>query len=176
MKILDATCGQRGIWYQKNHPYVTFMDKREGIFNSKTLNQSFKNSRIIKIKPDVVSDWKNTPFNDEEFDMIIFDPPFIIRKDGNTPNTFVVTYSYLPKNRWEQELKLGIIEFFRILKKDGIFIFKWDEVDIKLKRVLKLFPYPPLFGSRVGQKNNMHWIVFIKYNVNKKLGIKDVRT
>ena len=29
MKILDATCGSRGIWYQKNHPFVTFMDKRK---------------------------------------------------------------------------------------------------------------------------------------------------
>jgi|TARA_Y100000034_G_scaffold104223_1_gene130612 hypothetical protein len=32
MRILDATAGFKGIWYQKNHPFVTFMDKRKGTF------------------------------------------------------------------------------------------------------------------------------------------------
>lgn len=172
MRILDATCGQRGIWYIKNHPFVTYMDKREGVFNTKTSNQLFKNSRTIRIKPDVVADWTKTlPFEDGHFDMVIFDPPFIIRKDGNVPNTFVVTYSYLSKDRWESDLKFGIKELFRVLKKDGVFIFKWDEINVKLERIFKLFPYPPVFGSRVGQKNNMHWIVFLKYRPEKSLEV-----
>ena len=32
-----------------------------------------------------------------------------------------------------------------------------------------LFPYPPLFGTRTGQANKNHWIVFLKYDVNMKL-------
>ena len=49
MKILDATCGFKGIWYQKNHPFVTFMDKRNGIQYS----NHKKNPRKIEVKPDV---------------------------------------------------------------------------------------------------------------------------
>ena len=63
MKILDATCGARGIWYQKNHPYVIFMDKRNGIYDSKTINVNFKHRRRFNINPDVVADWtKKLPF------------------------------------------------------------------------------------------------------------------
>ena len=50
----------------------------------------------------------------------------------------------------------------RVLKPHGSFIFKWNETDIKVEEPLKLFPYPPMFGTRTGQKNNTHWICFIK--------------
>lgn len=61
MKILDATCGFRGIWYQKNHPFVTFMDKRKGkekFDNPSTLSRY----REYRINPDIVSEWKDAPF------------------------------------------------------------------------------------------------------------------
>ena len=32
MKILDATCGTKSMWFQKNHPLVTYIDKRNGNF------------------------------------------------------------------------------------------------------------------------------------------------
>ena len=36
----------------------------------------------------------------------------------------------------------------------------------KIDKVLKLFPYKPLFGSK---KDGNWWVVFIKYDVNQKL-------
>jgi len=32
-----------------------------------------------------------------------------------------------------------------------------------------LFPYYPLFGTRTGNSNNNHWVLFLKYDVNQKL-------
>ena len=103
--------------------------------------------------------------------MVIFDPPFTLGKDEYKKNNFITQYDYLPKDSWENDLRVGIKELFRVLKPDGIFIFKWDEMTIKLEKILKLFPYPALFGSRIGQKNNLHWIVFLKYRLEQELDI-----
>jgi hypothetical protein len=54
MKILDATAGCRSIWYQKNHPFVTFMDKRNGTFIARSENSKLKDNRYKKINPDVI--------------------------------------------------------------------------------------------------------------------------
>ena len=80
MKILDATCGLKGIWYQKNHPFVTFMDKRYINGSKQKSSNKLKDKRVIRITPDVVADWtKHLDFPDDHFDMIIFDPPHMIR-------------------------------------------------------------------------------------------------
>jgi len=69
----------------------------------------------------------------------------------------------LYEDSYKQELKKGISELFRVLKDQGVFIFKWCETDRDVSEVLPLFPFRPLFGTRTGQKNNVHWIVFLKY-------------
>lgn len=168
MKILDATCGFKGMWYQKNHPLVTFMDIRKGTFTH------FRNSTIT-INPDVVSDWKDTPFNDNEFDLILFDPPHIIQKSNK--GIMATKYAVLNPLTWKNDLSAGINELFRILKPNGIFIFKWCETDKRthIKNILKLFPYSPLFGTnsksmRTGS-GKIYWIVFLKYDVNMKLNV-----
>ena len=102
MKILDATCGTRSIWYQKNHPYVTFMDKRNGIQHSTHKD----NPRKIKVNPDIVCEWKDAPFPDNHFDMIVFDPPHILRKNVNDDNfNLGIRYGFLPKDGWQHHLK-----------------------------------------------------------------------
>jgi len=170
MKILDATAGCRGIWYQKNHPYVTFMDKRNGLYDSKTENVKFKQRRRFKIKPNVVADWTKTiPFDNDTFDMVIFDPPFTTGTIGCKKNNFVTQYEVLNKTTWESDLRFGISELFRVLKPDGFFIFKWAELSIKIDKVLKLFPYRPLYGSQMGTRNHLYWIVFIKNRPEKPL-------
>ena len=173
MKILDATAGFRGIWYQKNHPFVTFMDKRpEQVLES---NHPIGKRRRFRIKPDIVSEWKDAPFPDNYFDMIIFDPPHILVKNENAKlSSMKKEYGYLKYDSWKKELKAGIDKLFQILKPNGVFVFKWAETDIKVNDVLKLFPYQPLFGSntRSKGKTSMFWILFIKYDVNGKLDCK----
>ena len=165
MKILDATCGKKEMWFQKNHPLVTFMDKRYGKYFYQYPNSPKK--EIYDIKPDVVSEWKDAPFPDDYFDLIIFDPPHIIQNSekGSLP----IKYTVLKPGTWNNILKNGIEKLFKILKPEGIFIFKWNECSKDVEDVIKLCPYKPLFGTRTGLNNKNIWLVFLKYDVNMKL-------
>lgn len=172
MKILDATCGFKGIWYQKNHPFVTFMDKRKGNFRfSDTNDYKLSKDRCYKINPSVVSEWKDAPFPNNHFDMVIFDPPHLIVDRNKKKQAMVQAYGFLYKDNWQQELKQGIKKLFDVLKPEGIFVLKWCENGAKVEEVLKLCPYTPLFGSNTKSKGHTQnfWILFIKYNVNKDL-------
>jgi len=80
-------------------------------------------------------------------------------------------YGHLYKDDWQKVLKEGIKKLFDILKPNGTFILKWCENSIKVEEILKLCPYPPLFGSNTKSKGHTanFWILFIKHNVNKDL-------
>lgn len=174
IKILDATCGPKGIWYQKNHPFVTFMDIRKGNIDNKTKKIKFKDRRRYKINPDVVSEWKDAPFPDNYFDMIVFDPPHIITNRNKKISALAAEYGCLYYDNWRNILQEGIKKLFSILKPEGIFILKWCENSVKVEEIIKLCPYPPLFGSNTKSKGHTanFWILFLKYDVNKKLIIK----
>jgi len=64
-----------------------------------------------------------------------------------------------------------------VLKPEGVFILKWCETSIKIEDIIKLFPYPPIFGNKTMGSNpakndgKNHWLVFLKYDMNKKLNI-----
>ena len=67
------------------------------------------------------------------------------------------------KKTWRDDLKAGFAECFRVLKPEGVLIFKWNETRIPIKEVLSLAPVRPLFGNRAtGQNLKTHWIVFMK--------------
>jgi hypothetical protein len=170
MKILDATCGSKGIWYIKNHPFVTFMDKRKETVLS---NHKHQKKREYVINPDIISEWKDAPFPDNYFDIVIFDPPhLIINRDKPKLSTMDKQYGNLYKDNWRQELKIGIKKLFDILKPEGVFILKWCENSVKVDEIIKMCPYPPLFGSNTKGRGHTanFWIMFIKYNVNKTVG------
>ena len=169
MKILDATCGAKNMWFQPNHPFVTFLDKRDG----KYMNHLF--DRTTNINPDVVGDWtKKLPFDDEYFDMVLFDPPHIIRDKVNKCNMDVL-YGYLQKDTWRMDLQKGIQELFRVLKNEGVFVFKWGQSHVLIDEILRLFPYKPLFGNKNKDisKNDKDtiWLVFLKYRSEQTLNI-----
>lgn len=169
MKILDSTAGSRSIWYQKNNPHVVYFDKRNGKFNSQSGDKKHQDVRYYKIHPNVVGRWEYLPFKDSCFDMIIFDPPHLIKSRSEKLMGMVACYGVLYSDEWKAVLSKAINELFRTLKTDGVFILKWCENDKSAEEVLSLFPYKPLFGTRTGQKNNNHWITFIKHMENKTL-------
>lgn len=70
-RVLDACCGSRMFWFDKNNPECLFMDKRRETLTAKDEDKI----RTIEINPDVVADFTDMPFEDNSFYMVVFDPP-----------------------------------------------------------------------------------------------------
>jgi len=61
------------------------------------------------------------------------------------------------------DLRKGFEECFRVLKPDGVLVFKWNECHIPLRDILALAPKKPLFGRRGGRRSDKtHFVVFQK--------------
>ena len=159
-KILDACCGSKMFWFDKNHPSTIYFDKRE------VENHEFYPGRYIEIKPDVVGDFTNLPFDDNSFSLVVFDPPHL-EKLGTRSWTYL-KYGRLDGD-WRMLIHDGFNECMRVLKPDGVLIFKWSEVQIKLTEVLEIIgdEHKPLFGHRSGKHNKTHWITFMKGDKNE---------
>lgn len=147
--ILDVCCGSKMFWFDKNNKNTVYMDNRE-------LEDTLCDGRKLEIKPDIVADFRNIPFEDNSFYLVVFDPPHL-KQIGET--------SYMAKKygklneEWPKDLKQGFKECMRVLKTNGILIFKWNEQQIKLKEILNIIDYEPLFGNR---RDKTHWLVFMK--------------
>lgn len=50
----------------------------------------------------------------------------------------------------------------RVLKPNGVLIFKWNEVEVPISKILHLFGKQPLFGHSSGKRMNTHWVCFMK--------------
>jgi len=149
--ILDACCGSRMFWFNKNHPNTVYMDNRE-------LEDILCDGRKLKIKPDIIADFKNIPFEDNSFYLVVFDPPHLKRIGSNS--WLAKKYGSLPSDNWHQEIKQGFNECMRVLKPNGTLIFKWNETQIKLSEVLKCFDKDPLFGTKTSKAT--YFLVFTK--------------
>ena len=112
--------------------------------------------RHLSVNPDVIGDFRNIPFDDETFNMVVFDPPHLIKAGDNS--WLVKKYGKL-SNAWPQDIKQGFDECMRVLKPNGTLIFKWNEEQIKLKEILNCINYKPLFGNK---RSKTHWLVFMK--------------
>lgn len=66
--------------------------------------------------------------------------------------------------------RVGFSECWRVLEDYGVLIFKWNESEISVKKVEKLFSQKALFCHPSGTKSKTHWLCFMKIplNVNKK--------
>ena len=150
--ILDPCCGAKMMWFDKQNQRALFGDVRS---ESHTLCDG----RALEIKPDLVMDFTALPFDDETFRLVVFDPPHLI---------YAGEKSWLRKKygslnaQWRESLKKGFAECFRVLKPEGILIFKWNESQIKIKEVLALTDQKPLFGHPSGRKGLTHWYTFMK--------------
>lgn len=149
--ILDACCGSKMFWFNKENSDVIFMDNRE-------LEDTLCDGRELRIKPDIVADFRNIPFENNSFYLVVFDPPHL-KQIGET-SYMSKKYGRLTEN-WKEDIKQGFKECMRVLKPNGTLIFKWNEQQIKLKQILDIIDYVPLFGNR---RDKTHWLVFMKLN------------
>ena len=152
--ILDACCGSRMFWFDKDNPNVTFMDKRSEMVTA--TDNNLGHDRVIEIRPDVVGDFRDMPFDDESFYMVVFDPPHLLH--AGESSWLAKKYGTLDEI-WPFDLRQGFTECMRVLKPHGTLIFKWNEEQIKLSELLDAIGYQPLFGQKRGKT---HWLTFMK--------------
>ena len=148
--VLDACCGSRMFWFDKSHPAVVYMDNRE-------LEDVLCDGRKLMVRPDVVGDFREMPFADGSFRLVVFDPPHLLR--AGAKSWLARKYGTLNRDTWQDDLRLGFAECFRVLKPEGVLVFKWNEEQVKIGEVLKLTQMRPLFGQRAGKT---HFLVFMK--------------
>lgn len=149
-KILDACCGSRMFWFDKENENTVFMDNRK-------IDTKLCDGRRLVIKPDLIADFKDIPFEDNTFYIVVFDPPHL--KQAGENSWLAKKYGTLDKQTWPQDIQQGFNECMRVLKPNGTLIFKWNEEQIKLKDILKVIEYKPLFGNK---RAKIHWLVFMK--------------
>ncbi len=149
-KILDACCGSKMFWFDKSNENVIFMDNR-------TFKGTLCDGRKIEIAPDVVGDFRDMPFRDNQFKLVVFDPPHLVRAGDNS--WLAKKYGKLNPKTWRQDIKQGFNECMRVLEEYGILVFKWNEDQIKLKEILNLIKQQPLIGNK---RAKTHWLVFMK--------------
>lgn len=155
-KILDVTCGARTIWFNKNHPAAIYCDKRREEYHNLWDNAG---NCSLKIDPDVLCDFTALPFPENSFSLVVFDPPHLT---GAKDTAWLVKkYGKLDDN-WPKMLHDGFQECMRVLKPDGVLIFKWSEYDIPADKVWKAIGEKPLFGHHSGKQSRTFWGCFMK--------------
>ncbi len=159
--ILDVCCGGRTIWFNKNHPAALYLDirKEEKGFTKERPN--------FAVQPDKIMDFRNLEFADRSFKLIVFDPPHMKEGKAGT-GIFRKKYGALNEETWAADLKKGFDECWRVLEDNGILIFKWSSIQIKISEVLKVFDKQPLFGHPTGKNGNTMWMCFMKIPGDKQ--------
>ena len=158
IKILDVTCGDRTIWFQKREPHTTYCDIRREEWDGRFGKKGSR--RHLVIDPDILCDFTDLPFEDDVFNLVVFDPPHI----ENLPESSWLRKSYgTLSGDWKTMLRNGFSECMRVLKVGGVLVFKWSDVSISTREVINAMGQEPLFGHRSGRKMNTHWMCFMKF-------------
>ena len=158
MRVLDATCGGRMMWFNKQHPDTTYADIRQVPPGTIDIRPNFN------VSPDVVCDFTALPFPDDLFNLVIFDPPHIVDINDTRGGSFMATKFGRLFGGWETEIAAGFAECWRVLTHGGTLIFKWSEPDAPLDTVLGLLPenMAPLIGHTTGRAGTTKWVTFLK--------------
>ena len=84
--ILDACCGSRMFWFDRQQKNTVYMDNRE-------FEDTLCDGRRLIVKPDIVGDFRQIPFPDETFRLVVFDPPHL--RHGGDKSWIVKKYGKL---------------------------------------------------------------------------------
>lgn len=159
MRILDACCGSRMFWHEKELSFVDCQDNR-------SLSTTLCDGRKLEIKPSLMGDVTDMFYiKDGTYDMVVFDPPHL--KNGGDNAWIILKYGRLPEE-WKLFMKTAFKECFRVLKDGGTLVFKWNSEQIPFAEVVKLSPYKPIFGDK---RAKTRWTVFVKDSALRRNGI-----
>lgn len=136
--ILDATAGNQTMWAKKHVDNIIYIDRE----------------LELERRPTIFADNTNTPFLDNTFDSIFYDPPHSVAKRGHYHTYPRRSKEYIEKWHdnaipryygWDKyanisqlmrHVHLAGVEFRRILKPDGLLWLKWNEMRLPLFRVM----------------------------------------
>ena len=142
------------MWFDKNDQRALYLDNRRETH----IDNYPCGTKTNIIDPDIIGDFTNINQPDNSFYHVVFDPPHIKR---NKLGQITKKYGNL-QDGWQDMIRQGFKECFRVLKPNGTLIFKWNEVQFPVKEVLKLTDKKPLYGHKSGKRMQTHWICFIK--------------
>lgn len=150
--ILDPCCGGRMMWFDRQDQRALFGDIRSE-------EHTLCDGRAFNITPDLNMDFRAMPFAEGSFSLVVFDPPHLRR--AGRDSWLRAKYGILGDD-WQDDLRRGLAECFRVLKPAGVLIFKWAEVQIPVSQILALTEHRPLFGHKSGKREKTHWLTFMK--------------
>ncbi len=148
--ILDACCGGRMFWFNKNNPLAVYVDIREE-------EHVLCDGRVFNVAPDIKMDFRKLEFPDNSFKLVVFDPPHLLRVGKNSWTC--KKYGKLNSD-WGNDLKAGFTECMRVLERYGVLIFKWSCRDIPISKIIACFGQQPLFGHKTTAQSV--WLTFMK--------------
>ncbi|MFL4599771.1 SAM-dependent methyltransferase [Stenotrophomonas maltophilia] len=161
--VLDPCCGSRMMWFDPSDQRVLFGDLRHETITVIDRTHRADGTRVLSIHPDCLLDFRALPFADDSFPLVVFDPPHLVR--AGRDSWLAAKYGRLSKD-WRADLRAGFAECFRVLRPEGVLIFKWSEVQVATRDVLALTDAVPLFGHPSGKRAGTHWICFMKEPTN----------
>jgi SAM-dependent methyltransferase len=153
--ILDACCGGRMFWENKEHQSAIYQDIR---IDELPLMEKYGLS--FTVKPMVVGDFRKMPYRDGVFKMVLFDPPHLCL---NKTAWMAKKYGTIKGMDVESDLNRGFLECWRVLRDFGVLIFKWNDQSVDISVVKKTFPAVPIIYKKIGTKGKRtYWYVFMK--------------
>lgn len=151
-RVLDATCGSRMMWFDRNDNRALFADIR-------TESMTLCDGRALEITPDAEVDFTCMPFANNTFYLVVFDPPHFDKLGDKS--WLAQKYGKLTSS-WEIEIKEGFQECMRVVKPNGTIIFKWNIRQISLSKIISVIGHKPLFGHTTTKNGQTIWMTFIK--------------
>jgi hypothetical protein len=168
--ILDACCGGRMMWFNKQHPNAIYIDNREA--ESGHIGNGWNPGHCVH--PDILMDFRKMDFPDKAFKLVVFDPPHLVNV---SPKSILgKKYGSLDELHWGHDLKMALNECWRVLDDFGILLFKWNDVQISHKKVLELVDFEPLIMNVAKEKtakqgaHRSYWFCFMKLAGQKMFG------
>jgi len=152
-QVLDPCCGGKSFYFDKADPRVWFGDIRRE-------EMVLCDGRMLAIAPDTQMDFRALPFGDGCFRAVVFDPPHLL--SAGAKSWLAQKYGRLSRDTWQEDLRAGFAECFRVLAPGGTLIFKWSEKEVKLAQVLALTPEKPVIGHCGKIKYPFWWLMFVK--------------
>ena len=116
--ILDACCGGRMMWFDKQHPNTLYIDirKEDKGFISDAPN--------YEVRPDIVMDFRKMNFSDKIFRLVVWDVPHLLSNRAGQKGIFRKKFGVLEAETWQSDLNKGFKECWRVLQDYGVLIFK----------------------------------------------------